>query len=87
MTLPKWCIVQHNRKRGVEKGSYNYRHTFAEKWVLIGGNVVTLQKVLGHSSLQITQNYINLLVSDMTKDIEEFNILREFKRESLKMNK
>ena len=44
-------------------------------------------KGVGHSSLQITQNYINLLVSDMTKDIEEFNILREFKRESLKMNK
>jgi integrase/recombinase XerD len=33
----------------------------------------------------MTQNYINLLVSDMKKDIEEFNILREFKRESIKM--
>lgn len=54
-------ILDYNRKRGVEKaGSHRYRHTFAKKWVLIGGNVVTLQKVLGHSSLQITQNYINL---------------------------
>lgn len=81
-------ILEYNTKRGVSKsGTHRYRHTFAKKWVLIGGNVVTLQKVLGHSSLQITQNYINLLVSDMAKDIEEFNILREFKREGLKMNK
>lgn len=81
-------ILEYNRSRGVEKfGTHRYRHTFAKKWVLMGGNVVTLQKVLGHSSLQITQNYINLLVSDMTKDIEEFNILRQFKSETIKMKK
>jgi len=33
---------------------------------LMGGNVVTLQKILGHSSLDITQNYLNLLVCDMS---------------------
>ena len=49
------------------------------------GNIVTLQKILGHSSLQMTQNYINLLVSDMKKDVEEFNILREFKREPIRI--
>jgi len=40
---------------------------------------------LGHSSLDITQNYLNLLVSDLKKDVEEFNILREFKRVGIKM--
>lgn len=38
-----------------------------------------------HSSLEITQNYLNIFVSDIKKDIEEFNILREFKKESIKM--
>ena len=81
-------ILEYNTKRGVSKtGTHRYRHTFAKKWILMGGNVVSLQKILGHSSLQITQNYINLLVSDMAKDVEEFNILREFKREGLKMSK
>ena len=51
----------------------------------MGGNVITLQKILGHSSLDITQNYLNLLVSDLKKDVEEFNILREFKRVGIKM--
>lgn len=79
-------LMEYNRNRGVERtGTHRYRHTFAKKWVMMNGNLVTLQKVLGHSSLQMTQNYINLLVSDMKKDIEEFNILREFKREAIRI--
>ena len=77
---------EYNRQRGIQKtGIHRYRHTFAKKWVLLGGNVVTLQRILGHSSLAITQNYLNLLVSDMKKDIDQFNILREFKKEGIKM--
>ena len=79
-------IYEYNKGRGINKtGMHRYRHTFAKKWVTMGGNVVTLQKILGHSSLEITQNYLNILVSDIKKDIEEFNILREFKKESIKM--
>lgn len=79
-------LLEYNHARGVERaGTHRYRHTFAKKWVLMNGNLVTLQKILGHSSLQMTQNYINLLVSDMKRDVEEFNILREFKKESIKI--
>ena len=81
-------MYEYNKSRGVNKtGLHRYRHTFAKKWVLMGGNVVTLQKILSHSSLEITQNYLNMLVSDIREDIEEFNILREFKRESIKLYK
>lgn len=79
-------FYEYNKKRGIQKtGMHRYRHTFAKKWILAGGSVVTLQKILGHSSLAITQNYLNLLVSDIQKEVEEFNILQEFKRESIKM--
>ena len=79
-------IYDYNRSRGVEKtGMHRYRHTFAKKWIMMGGNVVTLQKILGHSSLAITQTYLNILVSDMKRDVNEFNILREFKKESIKL--
>ncbi len=45
-------MYEYNKSRGVEKtGLHRYRHTFAKKWVLMGGNVVTLQKILSHSSL------------------------------------
>ena len=40
--------------------------------------MVSLSKLLGHSSLDITQNYINLLVSDIAKQVDEFNVLGKF---------
>ena len=55
-----------------------YRHTFAKQWIINGGNVVSLSKLLGHSSLDITQNYINLLVSDIAKQVDELNVLDKF---------
>jgi len=47
--------------------------------------VVTLQKILGHSSLAITENYLNVLTSDLQKDIEKVNIIRSLKQEQVKM--
>ena len=72
-------LYTYNKSRGVETtGIHRYRHTFAKQWVINGGNVVTLSRLLGHSSLDITQNYINLLVSDLSKQVEEINLLDKF---------
>lgn len=72
-------LYEYNKRRGVETtGIHRYRHTFAKQWILNGGNVVSLSKILGHSSLQITQNYINLLVSDVSKEVETINLLNKF---------
>ena len=81
-------LWQYNKDRGVQTtGLHRSRHTFAKKWVLMGGNVVTLSKILGHHSLEITQNYLNILTCDMQDDVEKFNILRTFKNESISMKK
>ena len=81
-------LWQYNKNRGVETtGMHRFRHTFAKKWVLMGGNVVTLSKILGHQSLEITQKYLNILTCDMQQDVDKFNILREFKNESISMKK
>ena len=72
-------LYEYNKKRGVETtGIHRYRHTFAKQWILSGGNVVSLSKLLGHSNLDITQNYINLLVSDVAKQVNEINVLDKF---------
>lgn len=76
-------LYDYNKRRGVQTtGIHRYRHTFAKQWILNGGNVVTLQKILGHSSLAITQNYINLLVSDTVKEVNEINLLDKFSNRS-----
>ena len=72
-------LSSYNKKRGINKtGIHRYRHTFAKKWIMNGGNVVTLQKILGHSNLQITENYINLLVQDLKIEMDKYNPLEQF---------
>ena len=59
-------LYDYNKRRGIETtGIHRYRHTFAKQWIINGGNVVVLSQILGHSSLSITQNYINLLVYEI----------------------
>ena len=81
-------LVEYNRRRGVDKtGIHRWRHTFAKYWVLNGGSVVVLSRLLGHSDLKITQRYINLLVTDMKKEVDEIDILNKFCKKSLKLSK
>lgn len=45
-------------KAGIEDFTHHrLRHTFASRWLARGGNIVALQKVLGHSDLELTQRY------------------------------
>ncbi|SFU34825.1 integrase/recombinase XerD [Clostridium sp. DSM 8431] len=80
------AIASYNRKRGVETTSiHKLRHTFAKKWVLGGNSVAVLQKILGHSSLQITQNYLNVMISDIKAEVDNYNILQEFNSNFIKL--
>lgn len=82
------AIYNYNRSRGVNKTSiHKFRHTFAKKWVMQNNSVVVLQRILGHSSLSMTQNYLNILVSDVKKEMDNFNILEEFQNNHIKMKK
>lgn len=81
-------LSSYNKKRGVTKtGIHRYRHTFAKKWIMNGGNVVTLQKILGHSNLQITENYINLLVQDLKVEMNKYNPLEQFTSSYIKIKR
>ncbi len=72
-------LYEYNHRRGVlTTGLHRYRHTFAKQWILNGGSVVVLSKLLGHSNLSTTQNYINLLVSDVAKQVDEIDLLNQF---------
>ena len=84
-----YSLYTYNKNRGVQTtGIHRYRHTFAKQWILNGGNVVSLSRLLGHSSLDITQNYINLLVSDVAKQVQEINLLDKFgAKKAIKMRK
>jgi len=50
------------------------RHTFASHFVMNGGNILTLQKILGHSSLVMTMRYAHLS-PDHLSDAVKYNPL------------
>ena len=41
-------------------GFYGLGHTFASHFMMSGGNILTLQKLLGHSSVAVTMKYAHL---------------------------
>jgi Site-specific recombinase XerD len=73
------AIAKHNSGRGVQLHSIHaFRHTFAKRYVMKGGNAFKLQRLLGHSSLTVTENYISLFANDLAQDFEQFSTINEF---------
>lgn len=69
-------LAAYNRRKGIEKTSAHlYRHTFAKKWILNGGDIFRLQKILGHSDLAVVKEYVQMFGSDLSVDFDKFNPL------------
>lgn len=71
-------VRRYNLRRGVTKTSLHlFRHTFAKKWILAGGDIFRLQKILGHSSLEMVKEYVNMFSDDLKRDFDAFNPLEQ----------
>lgn len=69
-------VIKYNKKRGVNKTSVHaFRHTFAKNWILSGGDIFRLQKILGHSDISVTKEYLQMFGQDLQMDFERFNAL------------
>jgi integrase len=47
---------------------HDLRHTFASHWVMNGGDIFKLQKILGHKSIEMTMRYAHLAPSAFSGD-------------------
>ncbi|WP_432613059.1 tyrosine-type recombinase/integrase [Halomonas alkaliantarctica] len=45
------------------------RHTFASHFIMNGGNLLTLQKILGHQSIQMTMRYAHVAPDHLTEAV------------------
>lgn len=66
------------RKLGFEppvRTLHAFRHTFAVNYLRRGGSVFHLQKVLGHSTLEMTRRYANLVTADLQAVHERVSLL------------
>lgn len=62
--VAKICKIQKNITMHVA------RHTFATTYIRNGGNVMKLQKLLGHSQIKHTLVYVHLVENEMLDDLD-----------------
>ena len=63
-------VERYGRKAGitgVRVSPHTFRHTMAVTFLRNGGDVFTLQRILGHSSLEVLRGYVNLAQSDISR--------------------
>lgn len=64
---------------GVRVSPHTFRHTFAKLYLLDGGDFVSLQNILGHSSMDMVRRYVNLWGTEVKKQHTKFSPLNHFK--------
>jgi integrase/recombinase XerD len=58
-----------------ERSIHAMRHTFAVNYLRKGGSVFHLQKMLGHSTLEMTRRYANLMTEDLQAVHQRLSLL------------
>ena len=61
--------------RSFERPFHALRHTFASHFVMQGGNILTLQKILGHSDLKMTLVYAHLAPDFLAGEMDRLKLV------------
>jgi integrase/recombinase XerD len=76
-TLEK-SLSSYNKRRGVLRtGVHIYRNVYAKKWIVSGGDIFRLQKMLNHNSLNMVREYVDMFTDDLQRDFDKFNALEQ----------
>jgi integrase/recombinase XerD len=59
--------------KNVRLSAHTFRHTFAKNWLMNGGDIFSLQKILGHRTLDMVRNYVNITFKDIQLQHSKFS--------------
>ncbi len=68
------ALIESGIKLPKGQRTHVLRHTFASHFIMNGGNILTLQKILGHGSINMTMRYAHL-APDHLNEAKTFNPL------------
>jgi integrase/recombinase XerD len=60
-------------KKWFDTNPHTFRHSFAVNYLREGGNIVNLYRILGHSKIQTTMEYLKIVPTDLSKELETIN--------------
>ncbi|WPL43559.1 tyrosine-type recombinase/integrase [Priestia megaterium] len=69
-------IANYGRLAGIKNvrcSPHTFRHTFAKMSVQNGADVFTLQTVLGHTSMDMVRNYVNMFSNELRDNHRKFS--------------
>jgi integrase/recombinase XerD len=77
----KHSFSRYCTSRGVAHTNiHGLRHNFAKLWIVNNGSMAKLQRILGHSSLEMTRRYVKLFGEDLKDEFDKFNPLDTIRR-------
>ncbi|NPV71479.1 MAG: phage integrase family protein [Firmicutes bacterium] len=78
-------LEKYAKELGVKFHPYALRHTFATQFLRAGGNALALQRLMGHSTLEMTKRYVHLTEGDVRKEHSKASPLIMVKQEGCRM--
>lgn len=61
--------------KDVRLSAHTFRHTFAQRYVLAGGDIFSLQKILRHQNISMTEKYVSMWGLALNEQNEKYNPL------------
>jgi len=75
-----YAIVRRAMERagikGPKMGSHRIRHGFGKNFLVQGGDLRSLQEIMGHADIETTQKYATLNLTDIIKKHQKFSPLK-----------
>jgi integrase/recombinase XerD len=72
-------VREHMEKAGIKGpklGSHRIRHAFGKNFLVEGGDLRSLQEIMGHTDVKTTQKYATLNLTDIIKKHRKFSPLK-----------